>query len=157
MGIDPSLTSTGYAFVRYDADRFHALEFGTIETSSTQRLPGRLAAIFQSISALIEKYHPHEVAVEDVFYAKNAKSALMMGQARGATLVAAANHNLPVAEYSAREIKLAVSGFGNASKEQVRRMVLSQIELAEENLQYDVSDAFAVAICHCHRISQPHR
>lgn len=152
MGIDPSLTSTGYAFLEFTTNQFKAIDYGTIETQSNQNLPLRLAKIFHSVSTLIEKNKPQEVAVEDVFYSKNAKSALMIGQARGVSLVAASSRNLPVAEYTPREIKMAVSGYGNASKEQVRRMVLSQVNITNNKIKYDISDAFAVAICHFHRI-----
>jgi crossover junction endodeoxyribonuclease RuvC len=103
------------------------------------------------VTNILNRYQPNEIAIEDVFYAKNPKIALMMGYARGASLVAVANQRMPVATYSAREIKMAVSGYGNASKEQIRRMVFSQIEINTSDIVYDISDAFAVAICHCFR------
>lgn len=152
MGIDPSLTSTGYAFLEFSKNKFNAIEYGTVETHPSQNLHTRLAKLFNTISALIEENKPREVAVEDVFFSKNAKSALLLGQARGALLVAASSRNLAVAEYTPREIKMAVSGYGNASKEQMRRMVLSQVDLKNSNIKYDVSDACAVAICHFHRM-----
>jgi len=152
LGIDPSLTCTGYAFLEFSINQFKFIDYGTIETQSKQNLPIRLAKIFNSISILIEKNKPQEVAVEDIFFSKNAKSALLIGQARGVLLVAASSRNLPVAEYTPREIKMAVSGYGNASKEQIRRMVLSQVHLKNNNIKYDVSDACAVAICHFHRM-----
>ena len=152
MGIDPSLTSTGYALVEFFDNQFKALDFGVINTKSNQSLAARLALIFNTILNQIDRHNPHEIAVEDVFYAKNPKIAIKMGHARGASLVAAAIKNLPVGEYSAREIKMAVSGYGNASKEQVKRMVLSQLDLKTSSIGYDVSDAFAVAICHCSRV-----
>ncbi len=151
MGIDPSLTSTGYAFIRIDRERLSPLSFGEIKTKSGQPLSERLAIIYRKISDLLEEYLPDEVAIEEVFYARNPKSALMLGYARGAALLAAANREIPVAEYSAREIKLAVTGYGNASKEQVRRMIKLRVTLPEGKVNYDVSDAFAVAICHLHR------
>ena len=152
MGIDPSLTSTGYAIVEFCENRFKAIKYGTIKTQSDQQLAIRLSLIFNTVLNLIDRFKPCEVAIEDIFYAKNAKIALKMGHARGASLIAAANRNLPVAEYSPREIKMAVSGYGNASKDQVKRMVLAQIKLETTSIGYDVADAFAVAICHCHRV-----
>ncbi len=114
-------------------------------------MPDRLAKIFSNVSSLIGEYGPDEVAVEELFYAKNPKVALMMGHARGAALVAAAEHHVPVAEYSPREIKLAITGFGNASKEQVKRMVIARLSIDPASIGYDESDALAVAICHCQR------
>lgn len=152
MGVDPSLASTGYAVLEFSDNKYKAIDIGTIETQSNQGLPVRLAKIFDTISALIEKNHPQEVAIEDVFFSKNPKSALMIGHARGVSVVSASIRNLPVAEYTPREIKMAVTGHGNASKEQIRRMILSQIELKNGDIKYDVSDAIAVAICHFHRI-----
>ena len=151
MGIDPSLSSTGFALIKPNHNKYVAIEIGEIKTNSKSKLPDRLAKIFQKISSLISEYEPDEVAIEEVFYAENPKIALLMGHARGAALVAAAERHLPVAEYSPREIKLAVTGFGNASKEQVKRMVLTQISLDSTSIGHDVSDALAVAICHCHR------
>ncbi len=152
MGIDPSLVSTGYALVEFFENQFKAIQYGIIKTRSDHKLSDRLAVIFNTILDLIDRFKPSEVAVEDIFYAKNPKIAIKMGHARGASLIAAAIRNLPVTEYSAREIKMAVSGYGNASKDQVKRMVLTQIPLKTAAIGYDVADAFAVAICHCHRV-----
>ena len=154
MGIDPSLTSTGYAFIDYSSEQFFALDYGLIKTKSSQNLPDRLSEIFHTVSQLVEKHHPDVVAFENVFYAKNPRIALLMGHARAASLVAAAIRNISVAEYSAREIKMSVSGYGNASKEQVKRMVLSQIKIDDASIGYDISDAFAVALCHLYRQKQ---
>ncbi len=151
MGIDPSLASTGYAFLKYHNNQFTALNFGEIKTSAQNKLSERLVLIHHTISALMKTYSPTEVAIEEVFYAANPKVALTMGHARGAVLVAAALGGLIIAEYSPREIKMAVTGYGNASKEQVRRMVLTQLTLNSTAIGYDVADAFAAAICHCHR------
>ncbi len=151
LGIDPSLSSTGFALVQFHKNQYFSLNLGEIKTKTTQKLSERLAIIFQKIAELIKEYAPDEVAVEEVFYAANPKIALLMGHARGAALVAAAKDNLPVSEYSPREIKMAVTGYGNASKEQVKKMVYSQIYLESDSFGYDVSDALAVVICHCHR------
>jgi len=152
MGIDPSLTSTGFALIKFSDNQLTALDYGEIKTSAQKKLPERLVSIYQTISTLMETQNPDEVAIEEVFYAANPKIALTMGHARGVALVAAALRHLEVAEYSPREIKLAVTGYGNASKEQVRRMILSQLTLNSNEISYDISDAFAVAVCHCHRL-----
>ncbi len=157
MGIDPSLTSTGYAVLFAQGGQAHPVEFGTIKTRASQPLAHRLERIYRQISRLISKHGPDEFAVEEVFYARNPKAALMLGYARGAALLAAATAGVPVSEYSAREIKLAVTGYGNASKEQVRRMVRSQVASLPEDIGFDVSDAFAVALCHLHRQKQMSR
>lgn len=151
LGIDPSLSSTGFALIDYQKNQYSSLDLGEIKTKAKQKLSERLAIIFQEISILISKYKPDQMAIEEVFYAANPKIALLMGHARGAALVAAATNNLPVNEYSPREIKMAVTGYGNASKEQVKRMVCSQIQLESNSHGYDIFDAMAVALCHCHR------
>lgn len=151
MGIDPSLTNTGYAFISREGNRIRASEFGEIRTASRKPLPLRLAEIYSRISQLIQENRPDEVAVEEMFYAENPQSAMRMGYARGAVLIAAAHRGVPIAEYSAREVKMAVTGYGNASKEQVRRMVLSRVDLNGAEIGYDVSDAVAVALCHLQR------
>ena len=151
LGIDPSLSSTGFALVHFHKNQYSSLDLGEIKTKAARRLSERLAIIFQEITRLIKQHTPDQMAVEEVFYAANPKIALLMGHARGAALVAAANNNVPVMEYSPREIKMAVTGYGNASKEQVKRMVCTQIQLESNSFGYDVFDALATAICHCHR------
>ena len=151
LGIDPGLVSTGFALIKPNNRNYSAIRIGEIKTHSRSAMPDRLGKIFSNVSSLIGEYGPDEVAVEELFYAKNPKVALMMGHARGAALVAAAEHHVPVAEYSPREIKLAITGFGNASKEQVKRMVIARLSIDPASIGYDESDALAVAICHCQR------
>ena len=157
MGIDPSLTSTGYAVLSAEGDRSVPLTFGTVRTYSHQPLSRRLEVLYRRLSDLVREYQPDEFAVEEVFYARNPKAALLLGYARGAALLAAAVAEVPVWEYSAREVKLAVTGYGNASKEQVLRMVRSQISGLPQGMGFDVSDAFAVALCHLHRQKEGRR
>jgi crossover junction endodeoxyribonuclease RuvC len=112
-------------------------------------LPQRLNEIFRSVSDIISTYHPHEMAIEQVFLSKSAASALKLGQARGAAIVAGASQNLPVFEYEARKIKQAVVGTGAADKVQVQHMVKSILKLPDTP-QEDAADALGVAICHAH-------
>lgn len=122
---------------------------GAIFTDCAQDFPGRLKAIFDGLLAVINEYEPDEVAVENVFLSNNAQSALKLGQARGAAIVAAVHAGLPVAEYSALQVKQAVVGRGKAEKGQVQKMLTALLALPEV-AQADASDALAVAVCHLH-------
>ena len=119
-----------------------------IRTSSKESLANRLREIFEGVQALIERHEPFVVSVEDVFHGKNAQSALKLGHARGAILVAAALRRIPIAEYAPRQIKKAVVGTGNASKEQVASMLKSLLNFSEAPKLLDATDALAVAVCH---------
>jgi len=119
-----------------------------IRTSSKESLANRLREIFEGVQALIVRHEPFVVSVEDVFHGKNAQSALKLGHARGAILVAAALRRIPIAEYAPRQIKKAVVGTGNASKEQVGFMVMQQLRLKEMPTPADAADGVAAALCH---------
>ena len=119
-----------------------------IRTSSKESLANRLRGIFEGVEALIVRHEPFVVSVEDVFHGKNAQSALKLGHARGAILVAAALRRIPIAEYAPRQIKKAVVGTGNASKEQVGFMVMQQLRLKEMPTPADAADGVAAALCH---------
>jgi crossover junction endodeoxyribonuclease RuvC len=148
LGIDPGSRITGYGVIQFSANRYQYLGSGCIRTNS-EDLPGRLATIFDGVSAIIKDFEPIEFAIEQVFMAKNADSALKLGQARGAAIVAATQAQLPVAEYAARQIKQAVVGKGSAEKSQVQHMVTHLLGLAKTP-QADAADALAVALCHAH-------
>jgi len=152
LGIDPSTTSTGFGVVRTDGYAVQLIDFGIIKTSWRQTLPDRLQIIFNRISEIIQLHHPDEFAIENMFYAEHTKSALKLGHARGVAILSAKLGGLPIAEYAPREIKLAVVGYGNASKEQVQRSIIQQLNLKDVTISHDASDALAVAICHCHRV-----
>jgi crossover junction endodeoxyribonuclease RuvC len=124
------------------------VECGVIRTSSKESLANRLREIFEGVQALIVRHEPFVVSVEDVFHGKNAQSALKLGHARGAILVAAALRRIPIAEYAPRQIKKAVVGTGNASKEQVGFMVMQQLRLKEMPTPADAADGVAAALCH---------
>ena len=150
LGIDPGTAATGYGVVRRDADAGVTLvECGVIKTSPREPLPIRIREIYDSVVEVIERHRPAAASVEDVFYGKNAKSALKLGHARGAILLAAAHHDLIIAEYAPREIKKAVVGTGNATKDQVGYMVKQQLRLREAPTPSDAADGVAAALCHC--------
>lgn len=145
IGIDPGSRRTGYGIIRLEGNRHIYLTSGYLDLTSYPTCE-RLRQIFLGLQTIIESYQPHEAAIEQVFMQENANSALKLGQARGAAIVALA---MPVAEYSARQVKKSVVGHGAANKDQVQFMVKRLLNLSG-NLQPDAADALAVALCHAH-------
>jgi crossover junction endodeoxyribonuclease RuvC len=151
LGIDCGTECTGYGVVElYSDGRLICLTCGPIKCSPRDPLPARLAAIARKLSAVIDEHHPDHVAIEDVFYALNVKSALKLGQVRGVAMLAAASAGLEVTEYAPLSIKSAVVGYGRAEKHQVQHMVTRLLNLAQIPEPPDVADALAIAICHLH-------
>ncbi|WP_026960634.1 MULTISPECIES: crossover junction endodeoxyribonuclease RuvC [Aliagarivorans] len=148
LGIDPGSRLTGYGVIRLTARGVEYLGSGCIRIQEKE-LPARLKHVYAGVSEIITQFSPDEFAIEQVFMARNADSALKLGQARGAAIVAGVNAELPVAEYSARQIKQAVVGKGGADKTQVQAMVMHLLNLSAKP-QADAADALAVALCHCH-------
>jgi crossover junction endodeoxyribonuclease RuvC len=146
LGIDPGSRKTGFGIINAQGSRLDYLGSGVIRMAD-QDLALRLQTIFISINEIIEEYTPREMAIENVFMAKSAGSALKLGQARGVAIVAATNQQLAVFEYEARKVKQAVVGSGGADKRQVQHMVKTLLKLTK-NPQEDAADALAVAICH---------
>jgi crossover junction endodeoxyribonuclease RuvC len=155
LGIDPGTRRTGYGILEQRGNRLLHIDNGVIPTSSSQPLAERLHLIHRELSRIIGCYGPQAVAVEQIFLAKNALSALKLGHARGVAMLAGTLAGLPVAEYSALQVKSAVVGYGKADKGQVQHMVRILLALPEI-AQEDASDALAVAICHahCHQLTQ---
>lgn len=151
LGIDPGTLVTGYGVVAASGSSFQLLASGTILNRRDTPLPVRLGAIYTGLLEVISRHHPHEVAIETAFYGKNAQSALKLGQARGVSILAAVLQDLPLAEYAPREIKKAVTGNGNASKDQVQYMVRAMLQPRPASMKLDTSDAIAAAICHLSR------
>ncbi len=150
LGIDPGTAITGYGVVaRADSGAVSLVECGVIRTSAREPLPRRIREIYEAVDVLLERHRPHAVSVEDVFQGKNARSALTLGHARGAILLAASLRELPIAEYSPGEIKKAVVGTGQATKEQVGYMVKQQLRLKEAPTPADAADGVACALAHC--------
>jgi crossover junction endodeoxyribonuclease RuvC len=151
LGIDCGGEYTGYGVVEmHDGGKLCCLTCGAIKLSPRESLPRRLSRIFTQLGEIIVQHQPEEVAIEDVFYALNVKSALKLGQVRGVAMLAAAAAGLEVAEYSPLTIKSSVVGYGRAEKQQVQHMVTRLLELAEPPEPMDASDALAIAICHLH-------
>jgi crossover junction endodeoxyribonuclease RuvC len=150
FGIDPGSERTGYGCVETDGRRHRLVLYGTIAASSRDAFPDRLARIHRELSALLAGCRPDCVAVESVFHAANVRSALKLGHARGAAMVAAVEAGCPVAEYTPAEVKRAVVGYGRAEKHQVQRMVTLLLGLDRIPSPHDASDALAVALCHAH-------
>lgn len=156
LGIDPGSLVTGWGIVRADGNRLIHVAHGTIATSSAYTQAARLRRIHQGIEEVLNQFRPGGVSLEKVFFARNPASALKLGQARGVALLAAAQHEMAVCEYSAAEIKVAVTGFGQATKQQVQRMIAVLLGLRGE-IAADAADALAAAICHIHRKEFPAR
>ena len=150
LGIDCGTECTGFGVVELRSHELVFLASGAIKLSSRDPLPRRLAIVFERLSATIREQRPDDVAIEDVFYAVNAKSALKLGQVRGVAMLAASSAGLEVAEYSPLSIKSAVVGYGRAEKQQVQHMVARLLNLNEIPEPPDVADALAIAICHLH-------
>jgi crossover junction endodeoxyribonuclease RuvC len=154
FGIDCGTECTGYGVVEVDettrGPRLRALAAGGILLSKKDTLPVRLARVYAELTTLITVHQPAVVAIEDVFFSANAKSALKLGQVRGVALLAAANLGLPIAEYAPLSVKSSVVGYGLAKKEQVQFMVARLLDLEREPEPADAADALAIAICHIH-------
>jgi crossover junction endodeoxyribonuclease RuvC len=146
LGVDPGSQKTGFGVIEMLGNQHRYITSGVIRLP-TGALPGRLDIIFKNLCTIITEYSPDEAVVEEVFMAKSAGSALKLGQARGAAVVACVSQGLPVAEYTARQIKKAVVGTGAASKEQIQHMVKILLKLPAVP-QEDAADALAAAICH---------
>jgi crossover junction endodeoxyribonuclease RuvC len=151
LGIDPGTAALGYGIVERTGSRLRAVDYGTLTTSADAPLPDRLHQIHALVSELIETHRPDLVAVERLFFSKNAQTAFAVGQARGVVLLAAAQARVPVREATPSEVKAAVTGYGNAEKGQVARMVTAILELAEVPTPDDTSDALAIAVCTANR------
>jgi len=154
LGIDPGLATTGFGIIKADGnDQYQCLQYGVITTEAGLPDADRLQALFIHISDLIQKHQPETCAVEKLFFQKNVKTALSVGQARGVVLLTLAQAHLPVYEYTPNEVKQSVCGYGNADKSQVQRMVQTLLHLDDLPKPDDAADALAVAICHIHHQS----
>ena len=148
MGIDPGLINTGYGIVSFNNKSKEVIDFGIISPDKDIPLSDRLNTIYEDISTIINTYNPDCVSIEEVFYSNNIKTTLKLGQARGAVMIAAAQSSLKVYEYSARKIKLSLTGNGASNKSQVKFMVSNTLNLNIDRYKDDASDALAAALCH---------
>ena len=148
LGIDPGTITTGYAFIESSAQKVKVLEYGTLHASASHALEDRLLHIVSGLEELLDKYKPESFGMEGIFFAKNAKSALVLGHIRGAVLVACCKRGITYSEYSPRVVKQAVTGDGGASKEQVANMIFARLGIQGSDLPLDASDALAIAWTH---------
>lgn len=148
LGIDPSIQSTGFGIIEYSNNTYTVINCGVIKPSRRKLFHHKINEIKSRLDNLIAEFEPDEVAIENPFYAQNIKTAITLGQVRGATLVAVASHNCSLFEYSPLEIKKAVTGYGQADKNQVRMMVQTLLNVKDKKLETDASDALATAYCH---------
>ena len=150
FGIDPGSDRTGYGCIETAGGRHHLVVCGSLSAPARSTFPEKLRHVHEGLATLLARHRPDCVAVENIFYARNVRSALKLGHARGVVLLAAAQAGLPVAEYAPTEIKLAVVGFGRAEKHQVQQMIKLLLGLDAVPSPHDAADALAVAICHVH-------
>ncbi len=155
LGVDPGTLIAGYGVIERNGNTISLLDVGVIKNGSDVSMPLRLKKIYSTLCSVIDRFHPDEFAIETAFYSKNAQSALKIGQARGVSILASVNHEIPVTEYSPREVKKAVTGKGAASKEQVQYMMMSMLKLKATPKHFDSTDALAIAVCHAFKISAP--
>ncbi len=148
LGIDPGLAITGYGLVQEKDSRFCRVASGCIRTSRGSTAASRLEEIFDSVAKMIESYRPGAMAVEKLFFCKNVRTALQVGEARGTIILAAAKSNIELFEYTPLQVKQAVAGYGGAAKAQVQNMVQLLLQLPERPSPDDEADALAVALCH---------
>ena len=150
LGVDPGSIKSGYGIIDEQENTLIMVEYGVIRTAPKTPLAQRLLQISSRLQQLIAQFHPQVLAIEDIFFAHNVKSALKLGQSRGAILLTAAQAGLDIAEYTPLEVKQSVVGYGRADKSQVQQMVKVLLHLKEIPKPDDAADALAIAICHHH-------
>lgn len=155
LGVDPGTIFTGFGIIKQNKSAFTRVTSGIIKLPAGKDLPQRLEIIYNELDRLIKTYKPDEFAIETAFYGKNVQSAMKIGYARGVSILAAVHNGVPTNEYSPREVKKSVVGTGAASKEQVCFMIKTLLELKSADMQFDESDALAVALCHSFRLRTP--
>jgi crossover junction endodeoxyribonuclease RuvC len=151
LGIDPGTAITGYAVVEETGGRLSLVAIGVVETPAKTPLPARLQRIYAGLRSVIAEHAPDTAAVEELFFSRNTRTAMSVGEARGVVLLALADAGLPITEYTPMQIKQAVTGYGNADKRQVQEMVRLLLSLPDIPRPDDAADAAAVAICCLHR------
>jgi crossover junction endodeoxyribonuclease RuvC len=153
FGIDPGSARTGYGCVQSDGARHRLIACGAISIPVSHSFPQKLRIIHAELAALLAEHRPDCVAIENLFHAVNARSALKLGHARGVAMLAAVEAGLPIVEYTPAEVKQSVVGYGRAEKGQVQSMIQLLLGLSEPPTPYDASDALAIAVCHLHKMN----
>lgn len=155
LGIDPGTTVMGYGLLKCVGKQPMLLTLGVIQLHKYEDHYLKLQHIFRRTTALIQEYKPDELAIEAPFFGKNVQSMLKLGRAQGVAMSAALAYDMPIVEYAPREIKMAITGSGSASKEQVAEMLSKLIQMTQNSDYFDATDALAVALCHFYRTSKP--
>lgn len=150
IGIDPGYAIVGVGVIEYVGNKFRTLEYNAITTPATMNTVERLKKIYTEMTMYIDKYKPDAVAIEELFFNSNQKTAINVAQARGVLLVACANKNVPISEYTPLQVKQSVTGYGRAEKKQIQQMVKMLLGLNAIPKPDDAADALAIAICHAH-------
>jgi crossover junction endodeoxyribonuclease RuvC len=148
MGIDPGFAITGYGVVKYEGNKFSVLDYGAVTTEASMKLSQRLLVLYDQLEILIEKFKPAAIAIEELFFNKNIKTALNVGHGRGVAVLAAAKAGIDIYEYTPLQVKQSVVGYGRAEKAQIQQMVKAILNLNSVPKPDDVADALAIAICH---------
>lgn len=148
LGVDPGIATVGYGVVELVGNKYRVIDYGAILTPSDQLFPDRLRSVYDQLNDVIIRHRPDDLAIEELFFNKNVKTAIKVGHARGVEILAAVNHDLEVYEYTPLQVKQAVVGYGRAEKRQVQEMVKILLNLEKIPKPDDVADALAVAICH---------
>ena len=151
IGIDPGLVQTGFGIIKIGDNGVSLIDYGIIRPDPKESLSKRLFTIYNDVCEIASNYSPQIFAIEEVFYGKNVKSAMRLGQARGAAMVAAASKEIPIYEYSARKVKQSITGNGNAHKSQIQFMVKTKLHMDHTPEPMDAADALAIALCHDHQ------
>ena len=152
IGIDPGLVKTGYGIISIKNEKPKLIDFGIISPNPNDTISNRIFTIFSDIEQLINTYSPSVFSIEDIFYSRNFKSAMLLGQARGAAVLAAAKYKLPIFEYSAKKVKQSITGNGNADKTQVQYMIIKILNIKTTSMPLDASDALGIALCHLNQL-----
>jgi len=147
LGIDPGIADTGFGVIKNENNKLTCLAYGSIKTSAKLALPDRLEILNLELTKLIKKYQPDLISIEELFFCKNVKTALIVGQARGVIVLTAKQNKIPAVEFTPLQVKQAVSTYGRAGKEQVQKMVKLILNLKELPKPDDAADALAIAIC----------
>ncbi len=152
VGIDPGYALSGFGVIEYTGNRFKTLDYGVVRTSSDMEMPKRLKILYDTYMKLLNIYQPQAVAIEELFFFKNSKTIITVGQARGIHILAAVNQQIDVFEYTPLQVKQGLVGYGRADKRQVQEMVKVILNLKKIPKPDDAADALAVAVCHAHSL-----
>lgn len=150
LGIDPGYAILGYGIIDVIGNRFSVVDYGSLTTEASMEMPERLVCLYDGLTEIIKKYEPEEASIEELFFNSNAKTAILVGEARGVAVLACSKAGLVINEYTPLQIKQALVGYGRAEKTQVQFMVKTMLHLAEVPKPDDTADALAAAICHGH-------